>query len=124
MRPIQIALLVLIALALGKVVRRFRQGRVRLFDFIFWTAVWGVGALFVVWPNITTVLATSVGIGRGVDLVTYVSFIALFYLVFRLYVRMEYFQRDITELTRHLALREMTGARPADADERRESPRP
>ena len=120
MKPIQIVLLLVILLAFARVVQRFRQRRMRPLDFCFWTAVWLFGAVVVLWPEAASGLARVVGIGRGADLVLYVSVIALFYLVFRVYVRMEYFQHDLTKLTRHLALQDLA---PRSSTRRPEEPK-
>jgi hypothetical protein len=73
---------------------------------IFWLAFWvGVGTV-VALPWTTSLLATRLGVTRGVDLVVYVSIIALFYLVFRLTIKIEKLEGNITKLVREVALSE------------------
>ena len=60
-----------------------------------------------VMPGTTDVIASSIGIGRGIDLVVYLAVAALFYLVFRLVVKIETLQRDITKLVREIAIKEL-----------------
>jgi len=43
------------------------------------------------------------GIGRGVDLAIYVSVICLFYLVYKLFIKIQSLERQITLLVRKLA---------------------
>ena len=66
----------------------------------------GVGYVAVM-PGTTDVIASSIGIGRGIDLIVYLAIVALFYLVFRLVVKIETLQRDITKLVREIAIRDM-----------------
>lgn len=68
--------------------------------FLFWLA-----AIVAVWvPNSLTKLANFFGIGRGADLVLYVGLVAVFYFIFRVYVRMERMESNITKIVRDSAL--------------------
>ncbi len=101
---IQLILLLFLLFALSRVFLRFRGGQIKYKEFIFWSVVF-VSAIFgVLFPGETTRLARLFGIGRGADLVIYVSIIVLFYLIFRAYVLMENLSHQITELVRKIAL--------------------
>jgi len=68
--------------------------------FLFWVAV-----LVAVWvPNFLTKLANFLGIGRGADLVFYLGLLALFFLIFHLYVRLEKIEKNITKIVQADAL--------------------
>jgi hypothetical protein len=71
---------------------------------IFWLAFWLVVGTVVALPWTTSLLATRLGVTRGVDLVIYVSVIALFYLVFRLTLKIEKLEANITRLVREVAI--------------------
>ena len=70
------------------------------FWILFWFAVGGVALV----PEATTTVAGWFGVGRGVDFLFYLGFLALFYLMFRLFVRLEGLEQEITRLVRELAL--------------------
>jgi hypothetical protein len=71
----------------------------------FWLVFWiGVG-MVVALPWTTSLLAARLGVTRGVDLVIYVSVIVLFYLVFRLTLKIEKLEGNITKLVREIALK-------------------
>ena len=73
----------------------------------FWLVFWfGVGAV-VALPWTTSLLAARLGVTRGVDLVIYVSVIVLFYLVFRLTIKIEKLESNITKIVRETALSEV-----------------
>ena len=55
-------------------------------------------------PQTADALARVVGVGRGADVVIYLSLIAIFYLIFRLYVKIEQVEGEITRLVRKLSL--------------------
>ena len=69
-----------------------------------WSIFWLVGGAIVWWPNLTNIIATNLGIGRGADLIFYISIILLFYLIFKIYIKIEKIERNITKLTRKDAL--------------------
>jgi hypothetical protein len=80
------------------------RGDIGTFQLSVWLTVWLCGALVVIFHEETTAMANRLGVGRGADLVTYVSVPVLFYTVFRLLIRTERLNRDVTALTRAIAL--------------------
>lgn len=105
--PIQILLTVFLFFALSRVLLRFKGGNLSLSSLIFWSLSFGLAAFFVVFPEITSEIARKLGIGRGVDAVIYASIIILFYLVFRLYVFMQDIRKEITDLVKKIALKDL-----------------
>lgn len=101
---IQILLIVFLLFAVSRVVLRFRDKKLHLGEFIFWSGLFIIAAVGVVFPNLTTRIANLLGIGRGADLIIYGSIATLFYLVFRLYVLLEDVRHEITEVVRKVAL--------------------
>lgn len=63
-----------------------------------------VGIITVLWPGLTTAAANAVGVGRGTDLVLYLLVIVSAYWALATAQRIHRLQRDITVLTRELAL--------------------
>lgn len=73
----------------------------RLFVLFFF----GSGILFILQPHLTNRLAFLVGIGRGADLIFYVSILFLFFLCFNFYVRFRALEERQGRIVRELALR-------------------
>jgi hypothetical protein len=67
-------------------------------------ALLGAGAIAVVFPDTTDEVARLVGVGRGADLVTYVAIIAVLFVLIHYYTKFVELQRNLTELTRQLAI--------------------
>lgn len=65
-----------------------------------------VGITFVWFPDLTQRLAHLVGVGRGVDLVTYIWIICSLFVSFNLHLELRRERKRFTELVRQLALRE------------------
>ena len=92
--------------ALSRVILRYKDGLIKLSEFFFWSLLFIVAILTVIFPSESSHFATFLGIGRGADLIIYASVAVLFYLVFRLYVLLENVRHEITELVRLIALKE------------------
>ena len=73
----------------------------------------GVGAVAVVAPNTTEYVAVFVGVGRGADLVTYISIVVVMFVLLHYYTKFVELQQKLTELTREVAIRR------AEAEQRR-----
>ncbi len=54
---------------------------------LFLLTFFGVGLVFILLPEISNQIAWSVGIGRGVDLILYLSTLALFVIALVFYIR-------------------------------------
>jgi hypothetical protein len=67
-------------------------------------AMLGAGAVAVVTPETTDRIANLVGVGRGADLVTYISIVGVLFVLIRYYAKFVELQRSVTELTRELAI--------------------
>lgn len=101
---IQVILVATLAAALVLTWRRSRQGALSRLGAFLWSALWIAAAVVVLRPEVASFFANLVGVGRGVDAVLYVSIIALFYLVFRIFLRLDKLDRDITLLVRKVSL--------------------
>lgn len=108
---IQILLVIFFLFALAKVVGRFKSGDLSLAGMIGWSIFWILATVVALSPDSTVYVARFVGIGRGSDLVVYVALVAIFFLVFKLMVRIEMLNRDITKLTRKISLDDSVIAR-------------
>jgi hypothetical protein len=82
-----------------------------------WSALWALGLAFVLFPDLTSIVASAVGVGRGVDVVVYAAIILLFYLVFRIYLRLDRMEREITVLVRQLSVDEASKEYDQEKDE-------
>jgi hypothetical protein len=77
-----------------------------LFVRVFRLAAWVGAAVAIAVPGLVQKFAELVGIGRGADVVLYVSVLAFLWVAFYLYARCLRLEREITALTRHLAIRD------------------
>lgn len=106
MLGIQILISVFVLFALARTFRQWRQRRLSHVWAFVWMLFWVGVAGMVFLPNTTQVFANVLGVGRGADLVIYVSLVALFYLQFKLFTKIESVEQEISRLVREVALRE------------------
>jgi small membrane protein len=67
-------------------------------------ALLGVAGAAVLFPDMTQDVAELVGVGRGADLVTYVSIVAIMFVLIHYYTKFVELQRKLTEMTREVAI--------------------
>lgn len=102
--PLQIIVTLFVILVVFRLTKKYKDSILKTSEFIGWMIIWII-VLVVFWlPQTTSYLAFFLGIGRGVDLAVYVSILLLFYLIFRLYLKIDKQQREITKIVRHLAI--------------------
>lgn len=117
MSVIQVVLVVFVLFALARTFKQFQDKHLTKALFAFWSVFWIAVGLVVALPQTTEMAARFVGVGRGVDLVIYLSVLALFYLMFRLFVKIEGVEREMTRLVRKIAvdeIEEATKEQPSD----------
>jgi small membrane protein len=110
MKPAQVVLLALVLGALAKVLHAYRQRRLVPLDVLWWGLVWLGTAAMILVPDTTSLLAHRLGIGRGVDLIVYLSLLLSFALIFRLYVALARLEQTITALVSAMALERLPEA--------------
>ena len=66
--------------------------------------LFAIAALAVIFPGLTQSVAELVGVGRGADLVTYLSIVGLIFFLVHYYTKFVELQEQITTLTRELSI--------------------
>ena len=107
MTAIQIFLVAFAVFAMSRVIMRFRKGGLPVVHLVIWFLFWSAVIVAVVWPTTTAVMANLLRVGRGADLVMYLSVMVLFYALFRLFGKIEELERQITRVVRAAALKEL-----------------
>lgn len=104
MQLIQIVIVAFALWALSRAVLRYKDKNLTAGEMIFWGIIWAIVVIIGLQPDTPTHIAKLLGIGRPVDLLVYVSLMLLFYLIFRIYVKLDTQSREITEIVRRVAL--------------------
>ncbi len=102
---LQLAIVALVLFFYSRAVLRLKDGQITLWEFTFWTIIWGGVAVAIFIPTLLSKISQSVGITRGLDLVVPLALIIVFYMVFRSYIKIEQLEQDLTKMTRIVALK-------------------
>jgi len=106
MNLIQIFILIFIAYVIYRLIIKLNKRELSAQVFSLWLIFWIIVGIVVVLPQSTQFIADWLGVGRGVDVVVYISVIVLFYVVFRIYARIEKIERNITYLVKDISIDE------------------
>lgn len=72
-------------------------------EFLLWFFAWlGLFVLASI-PKISTILASQVGLSRGIDLIVIISIIVLFYTNYGLYKKLDKQEKEFTQLVRKIS---------------------
>lgn len=102
---IKFIIIIFILFVLWRTVLRFKKGDITSRELLIWLVFWVLVAAAAVNPKGTDVIAQWLGVERGADLLVYLSIIVLFFVAFRLIVKQEKIDRDITKIVRNTALK-------------------
>jgi hypothetical protein len=70
-----------------------------------WVLLWLAAALVVAFPDLSSRVAHWTGVGRGADLIDYLSTLVVFFALFMIYMRFRRIDEQLTTIVRHLAIR-------------------
>ncbi|MFA5022257.1 MAG: DUF2304 domain-containing protein [Patescibacteria group bacterium] len=103
---IKVIIVIFALYVIWKTILRFQKGDITSRELTLWTTFWLlVGGVALV-PKKTDAIAQWLGVERGSDLLVYLSIIVLFFIVFKIVVKLEKINRDITKVVRREALEE------------------
>jgi len=100
----QILVVIIAILAILLAFDRFHRKKTSIQTFILWIVLWAILAIFALIPESSSILARIIGIGRGLDLVLIFGIIGSYYLIFRVYLKLEKIDQNITELVRKISM--------------------
>lgn len=100
----QLVMSVAIAAVLALLLVLVARGAVRRREGAAWGAVLLAAFVAVVWPDSTSRLARFLGVGRGADLASYLTAVAMLVGFWMVYLRLRALRRDVTLLVRRLAI--------------------
>jgi hypothetical protein len=91
---------------LYKMITKTIKKQMSLFDILVLVVLDLILSCIFVFPQVSQILASFFGIGRGVDFILYVSIIILFFTVLNIYFRLEKLREEISNLNRALTLKD------------------
>ena len=102
---IQFIIILFSLFAISRLRSKLKTKEIDIKEFYFWLIVWAVVIIATVWFRKTDIRAKFFGVEKGADLAVYVSILFLFYLFFKLIVKIKKIERDITKIVREIAIK-------------------
>jgi hypothetical protein len=102
---IKIFIILFVLFAISRLILRFRDGSISLNELIIWGILWIIIIIITLLPWTADIIAKIIGVGRGVDALIYISIIFLFYGFFRISVKLEHIEYEITKIIRNDTLK-------------------
>jgi hypothetical protein len=102
----QILASLFILFAINRIMTRYRQELIPKSEIAVWLFFWALVAVAIWWPHGTDIVASWLGVSRGVDVVVTASLAVIFYLMFQVFSHVHKLQRELTQLVRKLAIKE------------------
>ena len=98
---IAVPLCVLLA---GRSLYRFFRGDRHRWGALVGMVLWSLATVAILMPELTTIAAVKLGIGRGTDLLVYLSAIGFLLAFFYFYQKCRRLESDLTQVVRNLAI--------------------
>lgn len=76
----------------------------RLLDIFLLFILVAAGIIFILWPDVTNTIARKLNVGRGADLIFYISILIFWFVILKLYARMRRMEQALTDMARKQAL--------------------
>ena len=92
---------------LSRIILNYERKKLSVGQFILWVLIWILVVGFSTWPYLTDRFAHYLGIRRGLDAAIYISIILIYYLVFRIYVKLFDIESEITEIVKGVAIKDI-----------------
>ncbi len=101
---IQIIATIIILIIFYQLVKKIIKDKASLTKMIFWVLFWGI-SLVIIWLPKETIdnIGSIFGVGRGIDVLVYLSIILLVYSNFKQTERIDKLEKEITKLVREIA---------------------
>lgn len=90
----------------------------RLLELFLLLCMIACAVVFILWPEVTNIIAKKLGVGRGADLIFYISILIFWFVVLKLYIRIRKLEQAFTNIVREDALKkaqELPGATPSSS---------
>ena len=101
----QLILSVFILFILLKTWHSYRSKQISNSFFVLWVLLWMGGLFIIFYPGFLSKIAIFLNIGRGVDFALYISIILIFYLIYKLNLKLGRINRELTKIVRENAIK-------------------
>lgn len=99
--------LIIIAFFISRLYWQKQKNHIGVNEFLFWLVFWLVAAVLIISLKFIDRLVAGLGFsGTGIEVLLYLSIVALFYFLLRLRLKLEKIEKDITKIVKDIALKD------------------
>ncbi len=102
----QVIALILIIIFVWRLVGQKNKKQIGQNEFVLWLSFWLLGALAIIFIKQIDSLVEQLGFsGTGINFLLYIAIIILFYLIFKLRLKIAKLDKQLTEIVRKITLK-------------------
>lgn len=94
---------IIILIILAQLIVKLFKDRISILGSFMWIIFWVSGLIFIWSPELLDMIGGDLGVGRGIDVIIYMSIILIFYIIINQNNKIRKLQKEITKLVRELA---------------------
>ena len=97
--------LIIIFFFLARTYWQKRNNKITKIEFIFWFIFWLLASFFIIFIKKIDTLVANLGFtASGIDVLSYLSIAVIFYLIFKIVIKIEKIEKNITEIVRNISI--------------------
>lgn len=96
-----------LVLVLPSIYSSYKRKSLAPFGLIVWLLFWVIGLVIIWFPSLINEIGRILGVTRSIDALVYMSIVFLFYIVFTQRTKTNELEREITMLTRKVAIKDI-----------------
>ncbi|RLC36430.1 DUF2304 domain-containing protein [Candidatus Falkowbacteria bacterium] len=102
----QLLALIIIVFFFFRLFWQKRKKQINFNEFIFWLIFWLLSALAIIFLKKIDLFVANLGFsGSGIEVLFYLGIVVLFYLIFRMRIKIEKIEKNITKIVREISLK-------------------
>lgn len=102
----QLLALIIIAYIIIRTIWQKKNQKINSIEFFFWISFWLIAGFAVIFIKYIDRFVAELGFsGSGINILFYLAVIVIFYLIFKLRIKIEKIESNITRLTREISLK-------------------
>jgi hypothetical protein len=102
----QLIAIIIIAFFISRVFQQKKKNQIGKNEFMFWLTFWLIAGLAIVFIKTIDKIVMFMGFsGSGINFLFYIAVMMLFYLIFKMRLRIVRLEKQITDVVREVALK-------------------
>ncbi len=102
----QVIALIIVSFFLARLFWQKQKGQIKAGEFVFWLIFWLIAGFAIIFIKQIDNLVAGLGFsGSGIEVLIYLAVVVLFYLIFKIRIKLAKIEKDITNIVRGIAIK-------------------